>query len=76
MVKKDVTEKKISLPTQTGELRDDIFALSNTLSVMVRQKQFNWEVQTLLERYAEPYQALLWKLWGQDYQWNLLDKGM
>jgi alpha-mannosidase len=50
------------LPRYTGELRDSIGHLVNTLSNVIHQKQANTAIQQLLERWAEPLASVEWAL--------------
>ncbi|KAL6061745.1 Mannosylglycerate hydrolase [Balamuthia mandrillaris] len=67
LVRLDLGPKLHTLQRRTGELRADVQHLTNTLSNKPAQKQMNWMLQTYLERWVEPLEALAWRMEGRKY---------
>ena len=57
-----LSDQNETLPLVHGELRISIETLKGVLSNQIHQKQANWRVQSLLERWAEPFSAIRWFL--------------
>jgi alpha-mannosidase/mannosylglycerate hydrolase len=72
-VRAEVEQKKITLSTHVGELREDRggSCLAGTLSTRMYLKQANSHAQTLLERHAEPFSAFA-MLAGTPYPYDIL----
>jgi len=58
----ETMNSQVSLTTVTGEQKFGVEGLANILSTKIRQKQSNWRVQSLLERWVEPFSAFAWRL--------------
>jgi len=72
--------ESVARPVATGELRDPHYApiLPGTASTRMYLKRRDFQVSSLIERYAEPLMAWAWALGGADrkdfieYAWKLL----
>jgi len=58
-------ESSVQLTSVSGEQKHQVDGLANILSTKIRQKQSNWRVQSLLERWVEPFSAFIWRLTEQ-----------
>eukprot|EP01087_Luapelamoeba_hula_P017966 TRINITY_DN5724_c0_g1_i1.p1 TRINITY_DN5724_c0_g1~~TRINITY_DN5724_c0_g1_i1.p1 ORF type:complete len:852 (+),score=83.36 TRINITY_DN5724_c0_g1_i1:153-2708(+) len=79
LVEDEIKTKSINLRVRQGELRYQVEGLTNTLSNKITQKQANWRMQILLEKWAEPLEAIGWALTSRKYDrdtiwyaWRLL----
>jgi hypothetical protein len=68
-------EFNLSLTTKIGELRAEETFRSSISSHKVNFKIFNWELQTLLERWVEPYSVIWWRVFGGSYSGRYITRG-
>jgi alpha-mannosidase/mannosylglycerate hydrolase len=72
-LQQDIAERKVTLETRVGELRDDRggACLAGTLSTRMYLKQANHHAQITLESYAEPFAAFA-QIAGAEYPFDFL----
>eukprot|EP00005_Dracoamoeba_jomungandri_P010281 CAMPEP_0174273546 /NCGR_PEP_ID=MMETSP0439-20130205/54877_1 /TAXON_ID=0 /ORGANISM="Stereomyxa ramosa, Strain Chinc5" /LENGTH=1184 /DNA_ID=CAMNT_0015364759 /DNA_START=1 /DNA_END=3555 /DNA_ORIENTATION=- len=67
LVSDEIERKGINLQSYSGELREQVDGLANTLSTMLSQKKKNWMLQIWLEKWVEPLETIAWMGNGRTY---------